>query len=61
MSMWLSDGVHHDAGDVLHVVYNDGMRLNVYLPETDIDAELCIASDGSTYWDAELTQLVQAT
>lgn len=53
------------AGDTIEIAYDGNQELVVYLPEINITQSdagqiyLYIASDGSTYYDKELTRLAQ--
>ncbi|MBD3260050.1 PQQ-binding-like beta-propeller repeat protein [Candidatus Woesearchaeota archaeon] len=48
------------AGEYITIKYNGGHKLNVYFPNiTQDNLILYIAQDGSTYYDANLTQLAQ--
>jgi len=56
------------AGEFIEIAYDGGQHLSVYLPEIIISQEsgsppnelfLWIASDGSTYFDEDLTQVAQ--
>ncbi len=48
------------AGDSLEITYDGGQRLAIYLPRiTEEPSILYVATDGSTYYDEELTKLAQ--
>ena len=48
------------AGDRLEITYDGGKRLAIYLPRiTEDPSILYVATDGSTYYDKELTKPAQ--
>jgi hypothetical protein len=60
-SMCLSAPFAIDDGESITLAYNDGQMLIVYFPLFQgVELELYVADDGSTYYDAELTQLARA-
>ncbi len=52
-------GGNAQTGDNLFITYDGGQKKHVYLPPLSTFTELYVGSDGSTYYDAGLTQTAQ--